>query len=206
MALLTIGLALATYGSLLWAGNAFAWTGDHTAIALAGALAATGLVMVVLGLAGWRAGFAAFLAVVLAVSAWTSSVIPAGLHVNGRIGDAVWTPTSLVAASDHSYQLGVGNGVLDLGSLPAGGLGAAASPTTIPVDVGVGELKVVVPTGLNVKVMGHVGLGEILLPSDPGGSGQGGTDVSRSVVIGDGPTEVVVNAGVGIGQITVVKE
>ena len=67
-------------------------------------------------------------------------------------------------------------------------------------------LKVLVPPGLTVKVVGHVNLGEILLPGDPANNGQGGSDVSRSVVIGDGPTEVVVNAGVGIGQLTVVKE
>ena len=214
MALLTLGLALATYGSLLWAGTFYAWTGDHTAIALAGSLAATGLLMVGLGVAGWRAGFAAFLAVVLAISAWTSSVIPSGIHVSGRIGDAVWTPTSFTGANDHTYQLGIGNGVLDLGRLPGQSLGTGPvpapspgiTPTTIPASVGVGELKVIVPAGLTVKVIGHVSLGEILLPNDPGTSGQGGSDVNRSVVIGDGPTQVVVHAGVGIGQLTVVKE
>jgi phage shock protein PspC (stress-responsive transcriptional regulator) len=204
MAMLTLGLALATYGSLLWAGNTYAWTGDHTAIALAGSLAATGLLMVGLGVAGWRTGFAAFVAVVLAVSAWTSSVIPSGIHVNGRIGDAVWTPTSVAAANGHNYQLGIGNGVLDLSSLAGQSAGTTlvpapvATPTTIPAYVGVGELKVI--------VVGHVSLGEILLPGDRGGSGQGGSDVSRTVVVGVGPTEVVVNAGVGIGQLTVVKE
>jgi hypothetical protein len=72
--------------------------------------------------------------------------------------------------------------------------------------VGLGELKVVVPEGLTVQVVGHVGLGEILLPGETDGGGQGGTDVSRSRVIGDGPIEVEVDAGVGLGQLTVVKE
>ena len=203
MGLVAIGLAVATYGSLIWAGNAFSWTGSHTAIALAGSLAAIGLTSVVLGVAGWRAGFVAFLAVVLAVSAWTSSVIPAGIQVNGRVGDATWKPTSVTAtANNDNYRLGLGNGVLDLSGLPTEGIG----PATIPVSVGIGDLKVLVPTGLTVKVVGHVNLGEILLPGDPSNNGQGGSDVSRSVVIGDGPTEVVVNAGVGIGQLTVVKE
>jgi len=203
MGLVAIGLAVATYGSLIWAGNAFSWTGSHTAIALAGSLAAIGLTSVVLGVAGWRAGFVAFLAVVLAVSAWTSSVIPAGIHVNGRVGDATWKPTSVTAtANNDNYRLGLGNGVLDLSGLPTEGIG----PATIPVSVGIGDLRVLVPPGLTVKVVGHVNLGEILLPGDPSNNGQGGSDVSRSVVIGDGPTEVVVNAGVGIGQLTVVKE
>ncbi|MDQ1483798.1 MAG: hypothetical protein QOF35_1874, partial [Actinomycetota bacterium] len=38
MALLALGLALATYGSLSWAGNSFSWTGDHQSIAMAGSL------------------------------------------------------------------------------------------------------------------------------------------------------------------------
>jgi phage shock protein PspC (stress-responsive transcriptional regulator) len=200
MALVAIGLALATYGSLLWAGAELNWTGDHQAIAFAGSLAAMGLLMVVLGLAGWRPGFVTFLAIVLSIAAWSSTVVPTGIHLGGRIGDATWAPTSV--AGDANYQLGVGNGVLNLSGLPTEGL----SEAKIPAYVGMGELKVVVPQDLTVKVVGHVGLGEILLPNDAGSSGQSGSDVSRSVVIGDGPTEVVVDAGVGIGQLTVVKE
>ena len=199
MALLAIGLALVTYGSLTWLGNEFAWTGDHQSIAMAGSLAAIGLLLVVLGLAGWRAGFVAFLAVVLAITAWSSTVVPTGIHLGGRVGDATWAPTSITA--DANYRLGAGDGVLDLSGLPTEGL----SEAKLPAYVGLGELRVVVPEGLTVKVLGHVGLGEILLPGDAN-DGQGGTDLARSVVIGDGPTEVIVDAGVGVGQLTVVKE
>lgn len=200
MALVAIGLALATYGSLLWAGDQLNWTGDHQAIAFAGSLAAMGLLMVVLGIAGWRAGFVTFLAIVLAIAAWSSAVVPNDIHLGGRFGDATWAPTSV--SGDANYQLGVGNGVLNLSGLPTEGL----SEAKIPAYVGMGELKVVVPQDLTVKIVGHVGLGEILLPTDAGTAGQSGSDVSRSVVVGTGPTEVVVDAGVGIGQLTVVKE
>jgi phage shock protein PspC (stress-responsive transcriptional regulator) len=200
MALLAIGLALATYGSLTWAGNAWGWTGDHKTIALAGSLAAIGLLCVGLGLAGRRAGFVAFLAVLLAITAWTAALLPAGIPIAGRMGDTTWVPTS--ASGGTSYHLGVGSGVLDLSKLPTQELSSA----TIPASVGIGELKVMVPRGLTVKVLGHVSLGEILLPADPGNTGQNGSDVSRSTVVGNGPAEVVVNAGVGIGQLIVVKE
>jgi len=206
MALIAIGLALATYGSLIWAGAELSWTGDHQAIAFAGSLAAMGLLMVVLGLAGWRVGFVTFLAIVLSIAAWSSAVVPNDIHLGGRFGDATWAPTSVSAGAN--YHLGAGNGVLNLSELPTEGL----SETKIPAYVGMGELKVVVPQDLTVKVVGHVGLGEILLPTDAGSGaeagsgGESGADVSRSIVIGDGPTEVVVDAGVGIGQITVVKE
>jgi len=200
MALIAIGLALATYGSLLWAGAELDWTGDHQAIAFAGSLAAMGLLMVVLGIAGWRPGFVTFLAIILAIAAWSSAVVPNDIRFGGRFGDATWAPTSV--SGDANYQLGVGNGVLNLSGLPTEGLIEAE----IPAYVGMGELKVVVPQDLTVKVVGHVGLGEIRLPNDAGSSRQSGADLSRSVVIGDGPTEVVVDAGVGIGQLTVVKE
>jgi len=200
MALLAIGLALVTYGSLIWLGGQFDWAGDHPTIALAGSLAAIGLLLVVLGLAGWRAGFVAFLAVVLAITAFSSTAAPDGINLGGPVGDATWTPTSVVPGAN--YRLGAGDGVLNLGGLPKEGL----SEVRIPASVGAGELEVVVPKGLTVQVRGHVGLGEILLPDDRGGDGQGGTDISRSVVIGDLPIEVVVDAGVGVGQLTVVKE
>jgi len=49
MALLAIGLSLVTYGSLSWLGSEFHWTGNHWTIAMAGSLAAIGLLLVVLG-------------------------------------------------------------------------------------------------------------------------------------------------------------
>lgn len=199
MALLAIGLALVTYGSLSWLGSEFHWTGDHRTIAMAGSLAAIGLLLVVLGLAGWRAGFVAFLAVVLAITAWSSAVVPTGIHLGGQVGDRTWTPA--LVATNANYRVGVGTGVLDLSGLPRQGL----SEAEIPVYVGLGELKVVVPEGLTVQVVGHVGLGNIIGPDDRN-DGKGGKDVARTIAVGSGPTEVVVDAGVGVGQLTVVKE
>jgi phage shock protein PspC (stress-responsive transcriptional regulator) len=204
MALLAIGLALATYGCLIWAADTFSWAGNHAAIAFAGSLAAIGLLLVVLGLAGWRAGFVTFLAVILALSAWANTVVPSGLVLSGRVGDAAWAPTSVTTGAN--YHLGVGDGVLNLTGMPTGGLGTATIAPTIAASVGMGDLKVLVPPGLTVKVVGHVSLGEILLPTDTASNGQGGSDISRTIVLGQGPTEVVVNADVGIGQLTVVKE
>jgi len=200
MGLLAIGLALVTYGSLSWLGTEFSWPGDHQAIAMAGSLAAIGLLLVGLGLAGWRSGFVAFLAVVLAITAFSSTVVPSGIQLGGRVGDATWAPTSVTAGTN--YHLGVGDGVLNLSQLPTEGLSGAR----IPAYVGLGDLKVIVPEDLTVRVVGHVGLGEILLPTDAASNGQGGSDITRSIVLGDLPTEVVVDAGVGVGQLTVVKE
>jgi hypothetical protein len=198
MALLAIGLSLVTYGSLSWLGSELHWTGDHRTIAMAGALATIGLLLVVLGLAGWRAGFVGLLAVVLAITAWSSAVVPTGIHLGGPVGDRTWKPT---AVTSTAYDLSVGTGVLDLSDLPKEGL----SEARISAHVGLGELKVIVPEGLTVRVVGTVGLGNI---DAPGGRNDGpdGRDVSRTIAVGAGPTEVEVDAGVGIGQLTVVKE
>jgi phage shock protein PspC (stress-responsive transcriptional regulator) len=208
MALLALGLALATYGSLSWAGNSFGWTGDHQSIAMAGSLAALGALLVGLGLAGWRAGFVGFLTIVMAIATLLSTVVPSGIDVGGRVGDVTWSPTSVTAGANRdTYRVGAGTGVLDLSKLSSQALRPTTPAPTLPAYVGVGDLTVLVPPGLNVRVDGHVGLGEILLPGETEGSGgHDGSDVSRSTVIGTGPTDVIVDAGVGIGSLTVVKE
>jgi hypothetical protein len=190
-----------TFGTVNWLANENAWTGNHTVIALAASLGAVALLLVGLGIAGLRAGFVGFLAIVLALSAVATSAVPTGLHFNGRFGDATWKPTAVT--SDLDYELSAGKGVLDLGKLPIDGLHEAK----IPAYIGLGELRVLVPAGLNVKVEGHVGLGNIVAPGDEN-DGQGGSDISRTFIVGDpaGPVEVVVDAGLGVGQLTVVKE
>ena len=202
MTMVAIGLALVTYGSLTWLGTQFDWNGNHAAIALAGSLATIGLLIVGLGFAGWRAGFLSFLAVLLAITAFSSTLVPKGIQFDASFGDANWAPTSVTL--DSSYRLGAGNGVLDLRGLPNDGLSGAK----IPAYIGIGELKVLVPEGLTVKVVGHVALGNIVAPEDAGNTNQGGgTDQARTIVVGgDGPDEVVVDAGVGIGQLFVIKE
>jgi hypothetical protein len=201
MTMVAIGLALVTYGSLTWLGTQLDWNGNHAAIALAGSLATIGLLIVGLGFAGWRAGFLSFLAVLLAMTAFSSTLVPKGIQFDASVGDANWAPTSVTP--DSSYRLGAGNGVLDLRGLPTDGLSGAK----IPAYIGIGELKVLVPEGLTVKVVGHVALGNIVAPEDAGNTNQGGgTDQARTIVVGGGPTEVVVDAAVGIGQLIVIKE
>ena len=95
MALIAIGLALATYGSLLWAGAELNWTGSHQAIAFAGSLAAMWLLMVVLGLAGWRPGFVTFVAIVLSHADLAHAVVAQGVHRDRTPGVSAWATTSV---------------------------------------------------------------------------------------------------------------
>ena len=203
MTLVAVGLAMVAYGGTLWLGDQLGFSGDHHVIALAATLAALGLLVLGLGVAGWRTGFVGVLAILTALATLSSGAVADGARWGGRLGNATWTPTATsLAAGGSSYRIGVGDGRLDLRGLPVDGL---ANPT-IPTRVGMGELTVVVPEGLTVALHGHVGLGEITVQGPDGSHTRDGSDVQQNVTVGTGPTEVTVDANVGVGQITVVKE
>ena len=203
MTLVAVGLAMVAYGGTLWLGDRLGFSGDHHVIALAATLAALGLLVLGLGVAGWRTGFVGVLAILTALATLGSGAVADGARWGGRLGDATWTPTAAsLAAGGSSYRIGVGDGQLDLRGLPVDGL---ANPT-IPARVGMGELTVVVPEGLTLALRGHVGLGEITVPEPDRTRPRDGSDVQQNVTVGTGPAEVTVDANVGVGQITVVKE
>lgn len=197
MTVLAAGLVLVTYGATVAVTDRFGWAGDHHAIALYAALGALGALVVGLGLAGWRAGFVGFVATVAAVVALVSLLVP-GRSFGGRFGDTTWRPLSL--AGPTSYRLAAGEAVLDLRGLPAEGL----SGEQVRVSVGLGDLTIQVPDDLTVEVRGQVGLGDFDVSGDP--QEQSGAGVDRNVTIGSGPTEVVVTADVGLGELHVTKE
>jgi hypothetical protein len=202
MTLVGVGLAMVAYGATLWLGDSLGFRGDHHVIALAGALAALGLLVLGLGVAGWRAGFLGFLAVCMAVGTLAAGAAPDGLRVNGRMGDATWAPTVGDLGTGRSYDVGIGNGRLDLSGLPDD----VPGHPTIPAHVGIGQLTVLVPHGLTVALDGHVGAGEISVQDATGTHTRNGTDVQQNATVGPDPADVTLDANVGIGQITVVKE
>ena len=203
MTLVAVGLAMVAYGGTLWLGDRLGFSGDHHVIALAATLAALGLLVLGLGVAGWRAGFVGVLAILTAVATLGSGAVADGARWGGRVGDVTWTPTAATwPPAAAATEIGVGDGRLDLRGLPVDGL---ANPT-IPARVGMGDLTVVVPEGLTLALRGHVGLGEITVREPDGTRTRNGTDVQQDVTVGTGPTEVTVDANVGVGQITVVKE
>jgi phage shock protein PspC (stress-responsive transcriptional regulator) len=202
MTLVGIGLAMVAYGGTLWVGGSLGFHGDHHVIALAAALAALGLLVLGLGVAGWRAGFLGFVAVCTAVATLGAGAAPEGVRVGGRMGDVAWTPTVSDLGSGRSYDVGVGTGRLDLRDLPDD----VPGHPTIPANVGIGQLTVLVPAGLTVALDGHVGAGEISVQDSTGTQVRNGTDVQQNATVGSEPADVTLDANVGVGQITVVKE
>ncbi len=216
-ALLVSGLALAAYGSALWLHDANNWSGSDEVVALAAALGVFGAGILVIGLLGRRATLTAFIAVILAITTWSASVVP-NLAFGGGIGERIWRPTA--TDTTERYRLGVGQGELDLTQLPDN----PTTPREIDAGVGIGELRIRIPQNLTVEVRSSVGAGDISqanpggrlgeLPPLPGNGGvfdnsqshRDGTDISTTQVFGTGSTDVIVNAHVGLGQILIGKE
>lgn len=122
------------------------WTA-YVAVAL-GVVAAGLLVSTLFGNGGPLIGIGALLAIALAIG----SVLP-----NGKIGSQ--RPEPLTATQvDRHYQHGIGLLELNLSEVsnPAALLGR-----TIEIESGVGQIKVIVPKELNVRVDSHLDAGEI---------------------------------------------
>ncbi len=102
-----------------------------------------------------RARWLVFPGAVLALCLATVATVPFGIR--GGIGDVAWSPSSLRTLQPH-YEHTAGQVVLDLTDVDFG-----KRSQDVDVDMGFGELLVVVPDGVNVIVKGHVQGGEMSL-------------------------------------------
>lgn len=200
--LIATGLAMLTFGGLLWAGSEYDLPGNDLALACAGVLAVLGLLIAILGAAGRHSGWAGFLAVVTLIGTVAFAPLPESYPLSTRVGQDLWRPTS--AQVDEPFALGAGEGILDLSELDP----AELDGETISVDVNIGHLRIQVPEDLTVRIEAGSGIGTINLSDtgqfdNDGFSVSGGLNVVEDVVVGDGPVDLVIDAQVGIGQVTV---
>ncbi len=202
-ALVAVGLALAGYGLGYLLDGPIGFPGSPEFLGMVIALAALSLLTLALGLSGRRGGLAAVLVIVIGLATWAATITPTTIRSGAGIGDRTWIP---VATSGQStYELGIGDAVLDLSSLavttPAGGT------PEMSAQVGVGNLRIRVPSGITARVTYSVGLGSVHHTDAGGGSvavGQGsGAGRSGGVTVGSGPVMVDVNAHVGVGDIVI---
>jgi hypothetical protein len=100
-----------------------------------------------------------FMAVVTAGLLAASAALPKDIGTEWI--RTTWKPAS-AAAVGSQYDLGTGVGTLDLSRLEV----AEGRTVTTSAEVGVGELKVIVPPEVTVKVSIAVGVGDIQLPGD----------------------------------------
>ena len=189
-------LTMITIGAALLAGvlthlltNTWATTG-------AAALGVVGLGLLASGLAGRRGGLlipVGFLLAFLALGPPSADPTAAG--------QATWAPATATLA-EQGYQLGAGEAVLDLTSpgLLAGA--TAADPVTVPIQMGVGELTVILPRGTRAQVEANLGIGEIIdqVTDDQPRSGLG---LHAKIETGTGDPVLRVSVSQGIGETTI---
>jgi phage shock protein PspC (stress-responsive transcriptional regulator) len=123
------------------------------------------------------------------------SVGAAGVAFDGGFGDRNYKPSTRADLRDH-YQLGVGQMDLDLSDvdLPPG-------DTPLKVDLGIGEVRLTVPTDVCVATDADVGVGEARVL----GETNQGVDVQLLDRPEARPTakRLVLNADLGVGSLRV---
>jgi len=122
---------------------------------------------------------------------WTSH---SGMH---RIGDLYHGRNPWVLDTDHDFSHGIGDVVVDLTT-------AEIKPGmhNIYIKVGIGDVTIRVPDGVNLKVDGAVSVGEINVFGDER-SGFGGLSLMRTVEVEDAQATVQIEARLSIGDMNV---
>ncbi|MCX4233973.1 PspC domain-containing protein [Streptomyces ortus] len=137
---------------------------DHTLgvslqAGLASALAVFGLGIAVSSFRGRTGAGSVFLAIVTAGLLACSAALPADITTHWERVD--WTPAT-AAVVQEQYDLGTGVGTLDLSRIDPG----KGRTVTTNAEVGMGQLKVVIPKDVTVRLNIDVGVGDIQLPGD----------------------------------------
>lgn len=201
-------LTLAVLGlSLVGAATVVMW--DHLIdplpahaglVAVAVALGVVALGVVLAGLLGRRAGGLAPIAVLLAVVSILGAV---GHGVDAPFRTTTWQPVSADVA-ESGYTLGAGEVTLNL-TQPGLVTGRSDSnPVDIPVQLGVGRVRIVVPDATAVQIDASIGAGNIIdAVNGNETASSGGAGVKRVVhAHGDSPV-IIVRANVGLGSLEI---
>jgi phage shock protein PspC (stress-responsive transcriptional regulator) len=134
--------------------------------------------------------------VVAALAASITAVVLAFSWFNVSLGDGVGTHdyAPLTAAGvNSSYTLGVGNLRIDLSSI-----GRVHRELHLNTKVGVGSLRIVVPTGVPVQVYAHAKVGDVHVFNQ--------RDSGRNAVVRTGKAGgYVIDARVGLGTVEVLQ-
>ena len=172
---------------------------------LACALAVFGLGLVLSAWYGRTGGGTVFLVVVTALLLTGAAAMPRNLTADWQ--KRTWTPTSVGAVRPH-YEVGAGEGTLDLGDLPL----KDGRTVHTSVDVAFGRLEVRLPQGVSARLHVSLGLGDVQLPGesphdvDPSAGGRQRTITlpANGLKKGEEPRgSVDLDLHIGAGQIAV---
>ena len=210
----TFGAAFITLGGLLFA-NTLGVPGITITRAFAATLLVIGAGLIVGAFLGRGRGLivtGALLAPVVAFAALFPQ-LPDDLRWIQVDGDGVMVgeaeqrteaPQTLAALpTDGTYEFGVGTFVVDLRAL--GDEIAAAGTVTVTVEVGIGNLRILVPDGVTVSSDVDLGIGRIRILDATRSGGLGVSD-RQVVALGDGSGgTLVLKVSQGIGDVTVTR-
>jgi phage shock protein PspC (stress-responsive transcriptional regulator) len=201
--LVSLGIALVGIGLGAALDDPLGFPGSSATLGFIIALTGVSVVVLTLGLRGRASGFSGFLVVMLALLLVAASAA-SRVQVQDGVGERTWTP--LPATGVTAFELGAGEATLDLRQLDSA-TAPTAGPQRITVEMGAGDLTILVPNGLDTRVDASVGFGDITHTGGIGGATDtSGSDRSTSTVIGDQPVQVVVDAQLGLGQITIQEQ
>jgi phage shock protein PspC (stress-responsive transcriptional regulator) len=166
--------------------------------ALGGGIAVAGLVIACgVGLVGgaFRGGARWLIGPALVLSLPLAAVAATDLDLRGTWGDRTYTPTT-VQELERGYDMGAGSMRVDLRDvdLPPG-------RTTLPLELGAGEIQVLVPSDVCVLTDARVRMGAV----DDGRDEQGGVDldITDRRAVAPGTPTVRLDVDLGLGAVRV---
>ncbi len=204
--LVSLGIALVGLGLGIALAEPLGYPGSAGTLGLLIGLTGVSLVVLTLGFSGRAAGFSGFLTVVLAfLLVGSAAASRVDLEESSGFGPRTWTPVP--APGETRFEHGGGDVVLDLSRF-VGADSDRTPPQVISLEVGAGDLTILVPEGVTADIQAEVGFGSIMQRSADGSTAPDSTGPDRSVTttVGDGPTQVTVDAQLGVGEITIEEQ
>jgi phage shock protein PspC (stress-responsive transcriptional regulator) len=192
----TLSVALVVVGLLIgW--NAATDSDVPARVVVAAALGVIGAGLVVGAFIGRARGLVVW-GVILTALASIAAFVP-DVPMDGGVGDRTWRPGT-VADLRSTYELGIGDAELDLSQLDL----STADVQRVEVRQGVGDLTIVVPDDVVVRIDADVQGGDLRVPTlEP----MDGTDLHERVVVPEGSSAgsavLVVDAELGLGSLEV---
>lgn len=194
--LLTAGLAVAGYGLGTWYAGESGFSGSPEVLAAGVAVVGAGLALLLIGLAGRRAGFTAFLVTIAALATVAGTSVPNLPH--GGVGERQWAALSQPVGG---FSLTAGEARLNLDGM--------ASGSAVNVSMGFGQLNVSVPKGTTATIVPTVKAGQVVVhrPGEDKAVHSGlDAENAQPITVGSGDTAVTLNVTMVAGEIVVTQE
>ena len=204
--LIVIGLALVAGGLAVVTLSSGQPTLFSIVVGLATTLAVLAVGIIINGVRGKRSGGASGMAWIVLVP-----LVLAGGAAWGNDTSLRWDETvTLSPGNSQSFQLAAGRVELDLTRVGIPDPNVDGEIDLVDLNVGAGQITVIVPEGVNVQFSSTVGAGDIIVgdvaQSNPLSESRIGPVERLSASFGpDEPTRVVVTVNLGAGQIRVIQ-